>query len=62
MISIDLRDGRVNILRTTCLTASYNLKFRFLEACLAQWLTHFTCNEKIPGSTPGVSFLSPPVD
>jgi hypothetical protein len=28
------------------------------QACVAQWLTHFTCNEKIPGSTPGTSSLA----
>ena len=27
-----------------------------IVACVAQWLTHLICNEKIPGSTPGISF------
>ena len=26
------------------------------SANVAQWLTHLICNEKIPGSTPGISF------
>ena len=26
------------------------------QAGVAQWLTHFACNEKIPGSNPGSSF------